>query len=102
MKFKNKALAGVLLAGVLSVGALAVAAPANATNVNVEGGNWDYGVAGYPGTTWSNYLHPSKTHRATACNSSFCDRSPDARGGVRAYSSVAASINGNAAYYYNY
>lgn len=103
MLHTKRVLAGVLAAVALSVsGALVSVAPANATVEYPEGGTWNYGVAGYPGATWSNYHHPWKKHRSTACNTSFCQRSADANGGVWSKVTVSASLNNNRAYYYNY
>jgi lactococcin 972 family bacteriocin len=102
MKSKSRSVTGALVAGAVAIGALFGAAPANATTTHPGGGTFSYGVAGYPGDSWSNYLHPSKKHRSTACNSSWCTRSADKSGGSWAKVAVAASLSGNKAYYYVY
>lgn len=93
-----KAITAVILVG----GSLTITTPAHATRVSADGGTWDYGVAGYPGTTWSYYYHASKVHRSTACNTSWCSRSADAGRGSWSRVAVQASLNNNRAYYYNY
>lgn len=34
-------------------------------NISIFGGTWDYGMT-YVYTSWSQYYHPTKTHRASA------------------------------------
>ncbi len=92
---------GVLLASGLALGgALTVAAPANATTAYPEGGTWNYGFKGV--TVYSDYYHPSKKHRTTACRSDFCARSTDQYGGNWASQGVQSSAKGNESYYYVY
>lgn len=102
MKFRKFVITGVVLAGTLSGGVIAGALPADAVTTHPAGGTWDYGVAGYPGSTWSNYHHPSKKHRSTACNTSWCTRSADGAPGSWSRISVAASVSNNTAFYFNY
>lgn len=99
MKARYKALTGVLAAGALTAGALLGAGPANAYVSYPEGGTWDYGNSG---RTWSDYHHPSKLHRSTACNSVTCLRSADTGRGSWSRASVSWTVTGNTWYYYNY
>lgn len=95
MNLKRRTLTGMVAASALAIGAFVAAAPASA--VTVEGGTWNYG----PG--YSDYLHPSKLHRSSACNGNgVCNRSGDFGGGKWAKAKVGKTPSGNTAYYYNY
>jgi len=99
MRLRNAAAATVLAAGMVAAGIAVGAAPASAYTSYPEGGTWDYGNSG---STWSNYHHPSKVHRSTACNSTKCLRSADAARGSWSRASVSWTVTGNTWYYYNY
>jgi hypothetical protein len=47
----------------------------------------------------SSYLHPSRKHKATACNSQQCSSSLWVRGGVWARAEIEGTLGGNKAYY---
>lgn len=106
---KNR-LAIVLTTAALTVASIAGGAgAANATTEYPQGGTWQYGVH-EPSSTilvYSNYHHPSKKHRSTACNKNSCSRSADKGANVWSYASITASGsifdgNGNTAYYHVY
>ncbi|OJX75264.1 lactococcin 972 family bacteriocin [Leifsonia sp. 71-9] len=99
MRIRGRIISTALAAGALTAGALLSAAPASAYVSYPEGGTWDYGNSG---RTWSDYHHPSKLHRSTACNSYTCLRSADAARGSWSRASVAWTVTGNTWYYYNY
>lgn len=95
MNIKRRTVGGVIAATVLTIGTLVCAVPANA--VSAEGGTWNYA----PG--YSDYHHPNKLHRSTACNGNgLCNRSADVGGGKWANAKVGKTPSGNTAYYYNY
>jgi hypothetical protein len=87
----------------LMVGGLGVTA-ANATVTYPEGGIWDYGVHsggtyGTYGQVHSNYYHPSRQHRSTACGIYGCQNSNWVGAGKWANKTQPAKSMGNAAYY---
>lgn len=64
MALTNKILAGLAAATMAS----AVAAPALAAVSYPGGGTWSYGTRGSGTEVYSNYHHPSVTHRASTIN----------------------------------
>jgi len=102
-----KAITRASLGGILALGLLTTigAAGASATTAYPDGGTWHYGVReggvyGSGGQVYSEYKHPTKTHKASACTPSGCAKSGWKAKGTwaNAYRSPAA-FSGNKAYY---
>ncbi len=71
---RRKILVLALSAGFLGVGS----ASAWATTVSIGGGTWNYGVTlGIGKTSYSQYVHPTKYHYATAVCGSIVDKRSD-------------------------
>ncbi len=103
-KIIKNALAVVFVGGLL-FGAGANAA--SAATVAAGGGTHTYGVRsggiyGSGGQVYSEYLHPSKTHKASACAANACAVSGWSPGNIwaTAYKSPMATVNNKA--YYDY
>lgn len=63
MSYRNVAL------GIASIAlAAGTALPALATTTAASGGTWSYGTNGNGTTVYSNYYHPSLTHRGSTIN----------------------------------
>ncbi|UCR90074.1 lactococcin 972 family bacteriocin [Mycetocola spongiae] len=104
----QKILAGTVIALVGSATILGIAAPASALHSeDAGGGTFEYGVEKFGGNTWiskSNYWHPSKKHRSTACYAyTHCRRSADAGPGDWAEAGIIFGGEAGArAYWYVY
>jgi lactococcin 972 family bacteriocin len=75
-----------------------------ATTQTAEGGTFSYGVGTSPcaaAYTCSQYLHPTRTHNATACGSlaSSCASAPWTGAGSWAKVNILKYASGNRAYY---
>ncbi|MDK2802672.1 MAG: hypothetical protein KFW09_04770 [Oscillospiraceae bacterium] len=70
MKKSNKKILSTAMAiAMISIMAIPVLA---ATTNTPSGGRWDYGVNNSSGgTVWSNYYHPTKTHKSSVQGSYF-------------------------------
>lgn len=96
MKRLKMILATLGLTGVLATG---LAGAANAAITHPGGGTWDSGVSYITNTVWSNYLHPSRAHGSTACNSNSCKRSATVPAKKWSKASIRATLGGNTAYW---
>jgi lactococcin 972 family bacteriocin len=100
MKLLKRIGLGVTVAGVAAGFALAGVTAANAaTAYPPEGGTWDYGVIS--NNVFSNYHHPTRNHRRTACNGEnhWSKFNGWASPGIWHFAAVWATPAGNKAYY---
>jgi lactococcin 972 family bacteriocin len=79
VKKSQKTIFSAVLAAALTVGGATAAANAT-TAYSPEGGTWNYGVRsggiyGTVGEVYSEYYHPSRTHKSTACANGTCSYS---------------------------
>lgn len=94
---KTGATVGLITALVLGWGTIA-----NATTAYPEGGTWNYGVRWVGGSNdqvYSEYMHKSRKHKATACATAGCAYGDWVKAGVEAKKSRAAGSFGNTAFY---
>ena len=103
MKSRTRFAAIAVLAGLLTgVGAeAAMAAQTTHSDSPPEGGTWNWGIVGGKpgGTTYSEYLHDSKTHGSTAQNSSGANRSAAVSAKKWSSASITATLTGNKSFY---
>jgi hypothetical protein len=99
--FGRKTFSPALSIAAVSIGLLSGATAAiAATTYPAEGGIWAHGVNSGTWTTFSNYLHGSRSHGSTACNGfGACQHSGIAGAGQTSFASVGATLWGNKAYY---
>ncbi len=102
----KKILKGLTAFGMGIALAISGASVASATTEYPDGGTWIYGVYkggewGSQGTVRSDYLHPSKTHKSTACAPGACTTSGWKVKAVWAYARHQPPnfSGGNTAYY---
>lgn len=103
----KKILKGAVALGIGLAFVLGAAGTASATVAYpVEGGTWTYGVYsggewGSQGTVRSDYYHPTKTHKSTACAPGSCVNSSwVGSGGTSLARKYPANYSGgNTAYY---